>query len=85
MYAAYVNGMPLTPGDARFLFGIYERNRLHARDHAYAQSLVQAIDDYRFAQRHLSRAAAIRRLIELGLQPAKGAGGSAKGRRKAAD
>jgi hypothetical protein len=50
------------------------------------KSLLQAIDDYRFAQRHPSRAAAIRRLIELGLAAAaKGGGSSAKARRNAAD
>jgi len=35
------------------------------------QSLVQAIDDFRFNQRAPSRAEAIRRLIELGLEAAK--------------
>lgn len=33
--------------------------------------LVKAIDDYRFEHRMLSRAAAIRRLIEMGLEAAK--------------
>lgn len=33
-------------------------------------SLVRAIEDFRFAQRVQSRAEAIRRLIELGLQAA---------------
>jgi metal-responsive CopG/Arc/MetJ family transcriptional regulator len=35
------------------------------------KSLVKTIDDYRFAQRSPSRAEAIRRLIELGLEAAK--------------
>jgi hypothetical protein len=48
------------------------------------KSLVQAIDDYRYANRHPSRAESIRRLIELGLEAARKAGGS-KGRGKAAD
>lgn len=34
------------------------------------KSLVEAIDDYRFAERVASRAEAIRRLIEIGLEAA---------------
>ena len=33
--------------------------------------LVKAIDDYRFENRMLSRSAAVRRLIEMGLEAAK--------------
>ena len=36
------------------------------------KSLVQAIDDYRFSSRAASRAEAIRKLIEMGLNAAKG-------------
>jgi hypothetical protein len=36
LYAVYVNGMPLTPAAHQFLYGIYERNWLHARDHTHA-------------------------------------------------
>jgi len=36
-----------------------------------AESLVKAIDDYRFTARRPSRADAIRHLIELGLEAAK--------------
>lgn len=40
------------------------------------KNLVEAIDDYRFANRVESRAEAIRRLIELGLDAAKRQGSS---------
>jgi hypothetical protein len=43
--------------------------------------LLQAIDDFRFQERIKTESEAIRRLIELGLKAAKGAGGS-KARRK---
>ena len=36
-----------------------------------SKSLIAAVDDYRFANRAPSRAEAIRRLIELGLEAAK--------------
>lgn len=36
------------------------------------KSLVAAVDDFRFSNRVPSRAEAIRRLIELGLEAAKG-------------
>jgi predicted transcriptional regulator len=39
------------------------------------KSLVSVIDDYRFAQRLPSRAAAVRRLIEAGLKLEKEPGG----------
>ena len=45
-------------------------------------SEVKAIDDWSFEQRIRGRSEAIRRLIELGLEAAKGAGGS-KARRTA--
>ena len=45
---------------------------------------VKAVDDWSFEQRIRGRSEAIRRLIELGLEAARKAGGS-KGRRKAAD
>jgi metal-responsive CopG/Arc/MetJ family transcriptional regulator len=47
-------------------------------------TMVQAIDDFRFQERIRTESEAIRRLIELGLATAKGAGGSnarRKGRR----
>ena len=43
-------------------------------------SLVKAIDDYRFDQRMPSRSEAIRRLIKLGLDAAKGGFKGGKGR-----
>lgn len=39
------------------------------------KSLVEALDNYRFETRAPSRAAAIRRLIQLGLEAAKSADG----------
>jgi hypothetical protein len=89
MYAVYaecVNGMPLTPtAHSFYMASMSETNSERVRTRVITpmpKSLLQAIDDYRFAQRHPSRSAAIRRLIELGLAAAKGAGAS-KPRRKA--
>jgi hypothetical protein len=83
-YAEYVNGMPLTPTTHSFYMALMSETDSTRVITPMPKSLVQAIDDYRFAQRHPSRAEAIRRLIELGLEAAKGTGGS-KARRKAAD
>jgi hypothetical protein len=78
--------MPLTPtAHSFYMASMSETNSERVRTRVITpmpKSLLQAIDDYRFAQRHPSRSAAIRRLIELGLAVAKGAGAS-KPRRKA--
>jgi hypothetical protein len=80
----YVNGMPLTPAAHSFYIALMSETDSTRVITPMPKSLVQAIDDYRYASRHPSRAEAIRQLIELGLAAAKGAS-DAKPRRKAAD
>jgi metal-responsive CopG/Arc/MetJ family transcriptional regulator len=76
--------MPLTPTTHSFYMAFMSETNSTRVITPMPKSLVQAIDDYRYANRHPSRAEAIRRLIELGLEVAEKSGGS-KARRKAAD
>lgn len=84
VYACSVNSMPLTLARYGFYMTSMSATNSERVITPMPKSLVQAIDDYRYANRHPSRAEAIRRLIELGLEAARKAGGS-KGRGKAAD
>jgi hypothetical protein len=79
MYAIYVN-RHCAVDTCRILFisVFHERNHYRTNHHAIPKSLVDEIDDYRFGHRIPPRAAAIRRLLELGLTHATGKGEAAK-------
>lgn len=74
MYADYVNGIIIVDAlaDCRYTDHMAEPEPNSERIITpISPSLLQAIDDYRFANRSPSRAHAIRRLIELGLNVAR--------------